>query len=83
MARATIAAGLRRLEDLGLLGRIKRHVRALWVNGGQTSRQATSAYVLHAPRANTALSRDWGCEAGRRYFQAGFPVEVETTWPGS
>jgi hypothetical protein len=29
------------------------------------------------------LSRDWGCGTGRRYFEAGFPVEVEATWPGS
>ena len=51
VARATVAAGLRRLEELGLLGRVRRRVRVLWANGGQQSRQAASAYVLRAPAA--------------------------------
>lgn len=49
LARETIAAGLRRLQELDLLSKIKRRVRLAWANGGQATRQATSAYMLHAP----------------------------------
>jgi len=56
VARATVAAGLRRLEELGLLSRVKRRVRVLWANGGQRSRQAASAYVLHVPDAHSEFS---------------------------
>jgi hypothetical protein len=56
VARATVAAGLRRLEELGLLSRVRRRVRVLWANGGQQSRQATSAYVLHAPAGDCEFS---------------------------
>ena len=56
IARATVAAGLRRLEELGLLSRIKRRVRMLWAHGGQQSRQAASAYVLHAPAGDCEFS---------------------------
>jgi hypothetical protein len=52
-ARETVAGGLRSLEALRVLSRIKRRVRATWANGGVSSRQATSAYVLHPPAANT------------------------------
>jgi hypothetical protein len=45
-ARETIAAGLRTLEGLGILERIKRRVRQTWANGGVSSRQATNAYTL-------------------------------------
>ena len=47
-ARATLAAGLRRLVELGLVAITKRRVRITW--GGVTaSRQATSRYSLVAP----------------------------------
>jgi hypothetical protein len=49
IARETLAEGLRQLEALGLLSKVKRRVRVAWHNGGQQSRQATNAYVLHAP----------------------------------
>jgi hypothetical protein len=52
-ARETIAAGLRRLEALGLLSRIKRRVRFAWQGRVQASRQAVSAYILRVP-ADTA-----------------------------
>jgi hypothetical protein len=52
MARETIAGGLRVLERLGLLTRVKRRVRLLWHQGGQQVRQLTNAYVLHPPAAN-------------------------------
>jgi hypothetical protein len=42
----------------------------------------TAERVGVAADKEEALSQDWGCETGRRYFQAGFPVEVETRWPG-
>jgi hypothetical protein len=56
VARATVAAGLRRLEELGLLSRVRRRVRVLWANGGQQSRQGTSAYMLHAPDPHSEFS---------------------------
>lgn len=56
MARETVAEGLRRLEGVGLLSRIKRRVRLSWANGGQASRQATNAYVLHPPTADTEFA---------------------------
>lgn len=56
MARETIAEGLRRLEAVRLLSRVKRRVRLSWANGGQASRQATNAYVLHPPAAHTEFA---------------------------
>jgi len=49
-ARATIAAALDALQRVGLLSRVKRRVRLAWHQGGTTSRQATSCYMLHPPR---------------------------------
>lgn len=46
MARATIAEGLRVLERLGLIRRIKRRVLVLWHNGGRAWRQLPSEYVF-------------------------------------
>jgi hypothetical protein len=54
MARETIAKGLRRLEDLGLLSRIKRRVRESWHQGGTRTRQATNAYILHPPHSESS-----------------------------
>jgi len=42
-ARATVAQGLRVLERLGVLSRIRRRVRVGW-----RSFQATNRYVLHS-----------------------------------
>ena len=44
--RATIAAGLAKLEDLGFIARIKRRVRLSWHQGGERSAQVTSCYRL-------------------------------------
>jgi hypothetical protein len=55
MARATVAAGLGALEQVGLLTRIRRRVRVSWVRGGHASRQATNSYILHPP-ADTEFS---------------------------
>jgi hypothetical protein len=50
-ARGTIAAALDALQREGLLSRIKkRRVRRAWHQGGTTSRQATSVYLLHPSR---------------------------------
>ena len=48
VGREAIAGALRRLQALGVLTRIKRRVRVAWHQGGQQSRQAANAYVLHA-----------------------------------
>ncbi len=47
-ARATLAAGLRRLVELGLVAVTKRRVRISW-GGATASRQATSRYSLVPP----------------------------------
>ncbi len=48
ISRETIAKGLRRLGQLGLVQTIKRRVRVIW-GGRVASRQATSAYRFAAP----------------------------------
>ena len=48
VARGTVTAGLKRLEGLGILQRIKRRARVAWGQGSSASRQAVSAYVLQA-----------------------------------
>ena len=49
-ARGTIASALDALQREGLLSRVKRRVRLAWHQGGTSSRQATTAYMLHPPR---------------------------------
>jgi hypothetical protein len=48
-ARSTVAEGIRRLEELGLLQRVRRRVRVAWIGGGHASRQVANAYRLIAP----------------------------------
>ena len=57
VARATVAGAVTALERLGVLSRIKRRVRVKWHQGGQQSRQATNAYVLHPPHHSECSSR--------------------------
>jgi hypothetical protein len=47
-ARSTAAEGVRRLEELGFLQRIRRRVRVAWVGGATASRQVANAYRLAA-----------------------------------
>jgi DNA-binding transcriptional MocR family regulator len=56
MARETVARAVQRLEELGLLSRIKRRIRESWHNGGTRTRQATNAYLLHPPPADHSES---------------------------
>ena len=56
IARATVAAGLKRLESLGVLRRIKRRVRVVWGQGASASRQDTSEYVLQTPSDSTEFN---------------------------
>ena len=53
MAREIVASGLHRLEQLGLLSRIKRRIREAGHQGGVRTRQATSAYILHPPAVHS------------------------------
>jgi DNA-binding MarR family transcriptional regulator len=53
-ARSTVAEGIRRLEELGLLQRIRRRVRVAWIGGGQASRQVANAYRLIVPDTESA-----------------------------
>jgi hypothetical protein len=71
IARETLAEGLRQLEAVGLLSKVKRRVRVAWHNGGQQSRQAINAYVLHAPADPSAEHSEF---AGRPV-----PREIEIT----
>jgi len=48
-ARGTVAAALDALQREGLLSRVKRRMRCAWHQGGTTTRQATSCYMLHPP----------------------------------
>ena len=57
VSRATVSSAIQALEQLRVLHRIKRRVRCLWHQGGQQSRQATNAYVLHPPRHSEFNSR--------------------------
>ena len=57
VARSTVSTAIQTLEQLRVLRRIKRRVRVLWHRGGQQSRQATNAYVLHPPRHSEFSSR--------------------------
>jgi hypothetical protein len=50
LARATIAEGLRVLERLGLIQRVKRRVLVLWHNGGRAWRQLPSEYLFPPAR---------------------------------
>ena len=72
MARGTIATGLAKLEDLGLIARIKRRVRMSWCRGGQASRQTTSCYRLRAPEP---AARD--TEFGQRTVNQGMEILYE------
>jgi hypothetical protein len=57
VGRATAAGAVKVLERLRVLSRIKRRIRVVWHQGGQQSRQATNAYVLHPPRHSEFSSR--------------------------
>jgi DNA-binding Lrp family transcriptional regulator len=57
VSRATVSSAIQALEKLKVLRRIKRRVRCLWHQGGQQSRQATNAYVLHPLRHSEFNSR--------------------------
>jgi hypothetical protein len=51
-ARSTATEGIRRLEELGLLQRIRRRVRVAWA-GSIASRVVSNAYRLLAPGTET------------------------------
>lgn len=46
-ARGTVAGGLKRFQELGLVQKVKHRVRVSWA-GGQASRQGTNSYVFFA-----------------------------------
>jgi hypothetical protein len=46
--RNTVAEGIRKLEELGLLQRVRRRIRVAWL-GGQASRQVANLYRLLPP----------------------------------
>ena len=54
-ARSTAAVGIRQLEKLGLIQRIRRRVRVAWISRATASRQIANAYRL--------LVADTGSEA--------------------
>jgi DNA-binding Lrp family transcriptional regulator len=52
MARSTVIEGIRRLEELGLIQRIRRRVRVAWA-GSIASRVVSNAYRLLVPDTET------------------------------
>jgi hypothetical protein len=48
-ARSTATGGIRRLEDLGVLQRIRRRIRVAWAAGAVASRIVANAYRLMTP----------------------------------
>jgi hypothetical protein len=53
-ARSTVTEGVRRLEELGLLVRVRRRVRVAWIGAGVASRVVANAYRLLVPDTETA-----------------------------
>jgi DNA-binding Lrp family transcriptional regulator len=51
--RSAVAEGIKRLEELGLLQRIRRRVRVTWIGGGQASRQVANLYRLIVPHTES------------------------------
>jgi DNA-binding Lrp family transcriptional regulator len=60
MAKDTIRLGLRKLEELGLIQRIKHRVRVRWLGCSVASRQGVNAYRLQPPETKPA-STDTDC----------------------
>jgi DNA-binding Lrp family transcriptional regulator len=52
-ARSTATEGIRRLEELGVLQRIRRRARVAWAAGAMASRVVANAYRLVAPDTET------------------------------
>jgi hypothetical protein len=69
------------LERLRVLRRIKRRVRVVWHQGGQQSRQATSAYVLHPPRHSEFSSRTVFQGDMLRFCQVDKKVQLRNAGP--
>ena len=80
VSRATVSSAIQALENLRVLRRIKRRVRCLWHQGGQQSRQATNAYVLHPPRHSEFNSRT---ELIFSTFSSSRQPKVPRQWPRS
>jgi DNA-binding Lrp family transcriptional regulator len=53
-ARSTVAEGIRRLEELGLLQRVRRRIRVAWLGAAVASRQLANAYRLVPPDTESA-----------------------------
>jgi DNA-binding GntR family transcriptional regulator len=51
--RTTIAEGLKRLEELGLIQRIRRRARVAWMGAAVASRQLANAYRLVTPNTES------------------------------
>ena len=81
VGRATVAGAVKVLERLSVLRRIKRRVRVVWHQGGQQSRQATSAYVLHPPRHSEFSSRTVFQGDMLRFCQVDKKVQLRNAGP--
>ena len=53
--RSTVADGIRRLEELGLVQRVRRRARVAWIGGGQASRQVANLYRLMPPDTESGV----------------------------
>jgi hypothetical protein len=53
-AKDTVRLGLRKLEELGLIARLKHRVRVQWLGRSVASRQGVNAYRLQPPETKPA-----------------------------
>jgi hypothetical protein len=75
VAKDTVAAGLSKLEGLGLIQRIKRRVRMSWHQGGSRSLQATSCYrLVPSPVSDAKPAAAPHSESGGRTVNKGMEV---------
>lgn len=77
VARGTVAAAITKLEDLGLIARIRRRVRLSWHQGGAASRQATSCYRLCPPTPDANGADAAHTEFGQRTVNRGMEISYQ------
>jgi hypothetical protein len=66
-ARSTVIEGLKRLEELGLIARIRRRARVVWL-GSVASRVIANAYRMIAPDTETGRQAVSERRASKNYI---------------
>ena len=78
-ARETVVRGVRTLERVGLLSRIKRRARIAWHQGGVRVRQLANAYVLHPPTGYDHCEFGGATVNQNQTIEVLFSVDIEAT----